>query len=289
MASPLTVKVHPVVFMTMVDSYERRSQKAGLNNRALGTLLGFYEKNVVQITNCYAIPFREAYDDILEINDNFNQQMWQVAKRSAPTEQIVGWFFTVGRLPHSCLVYHNYYTNLINDISLKKELPPVILLTMDVSFSVEPGRLPIQAYIKSEAGIPGHKSQAGIFQPLKVVLDAFPGENVALRFIMKGVESERREIHLEKGLDKLEDSTEKMVKWLSDLLEYVNQVLKHPEQADPIVGRKLMEVVTHASTQVQPDKFGNLIKNSLRDYMMISYLSNLTKTELALQEKFVSA
>lgn len=49
MASTLTVKVHPVVFMTMVDSYERRSQKAGLNNRALGTLLGFYEKNVVQV------------------------------------------------------------------------------------------------------------------------------------------------------------------------------------------------------------------------------------------------
>lgn len=50
-----------------------------------------------------------------------------------------------------------------------------------------------------------------------------------------------------------------------------------------------MEVVTHASTQVHPEKFGNLVKNSLRDYMMISYLSNLTKTELVLQEKFVSA
>lgn len=74
--------------------------------------------------------------------------MWQVAKRSAPTEQIVGWFFTVGTLPQSCLVYHNYYTNLISEIFLKKELPPVILLTMDVSFKETPERLPIQAYIK---------------------------------------------------------------------------------------------------------------------------------------------
>ena len=49
MASPLTVKVHPVVFMTMVDSYERRSTRAGMNDRALGTLLGFYEKGVVQV------------------------------------------------------------------------------------------------------------------------------------------------------------------------------------------------------------------------------------------------
>lgn len=51
MASPLIVKVHPVVFMTMVDSYERRSVRAGMNDRALGTLLGFYEKNVVQVNS----------------------------------------------------------------------------------------------------------------------------------------------------------------------------------------------------------------------------------------------
>ncbi len=49
MASPLTVKVHPVVYLSIVDSYERRSQRAGMNTGALGTLLGIYEKNVVQV------------------------------------------------------------------------------------------------------------------------------------------------------------------------------------------------------------------------------------------------
>lgn len=53
MASSLTIKVHPVVYMTMVDSFERRVQKSGVNNRALGTLLGFYEKNVVQVNFLY--------------------------------------------------------------------------------------------------------------------------------------------------------------------------------------------------------------------------------------------
>ena len=39
------VKVHPVVYMTIVDAYERRKSK---EDRALGTLLGYYEKNAIQ-------------------------------------------------------------------------------------------------------------------------------------------------------------------------------------------------------------------------------------------------
>jgi hypothetical protein len=61
----LTVKVHPVVYMAIVDAYERKSSSnigktvsttaisvqrhERVESRALGTLLGFYEKNVVQV------------------------------------------------------------------------------------------------------------------------------------------------------------------------------------------------------------------------------------------------
>lgn len=65
MASNLTVKVHPVVYMQIVDAYERKSssnigktvsttplstqKQERMESRALGTLLGFYEKNIVQV------------------------------------------------------------------------------------------------------------------------------------------------------------------------------------------------------------------------------------------------
>lgn len=60
MASNLTVKVHPCVYMSIVDAYERKSSSnitrgvtmravEKTESRALGTLLGFYEKNVVQV------------------------------------------------------------------------------------------------------------------------------------------------------------------------------------------------------------------------------------------------
>lgn len=287
MASSLTVKVHPIVYMTIVDSFERRSQKSTCNNRALGTLLGFYEKDVVQVTNCYAIPFREAAD-MPEINDQFNKQMYQVCKRAAPSEQVVGWFFTAGDFPMSIHTYHAYYVQFVADITIKKELPPVVLLTMDTTFS-EQGRLPVNAFIRNEAGIPGRGAEVSIFNPLNVVLETFPGENVALGCIMKGIDSERREAFLDQGLDQLEKSTANMVEWLEQILVYVEKVLaaqELPENAT--IGRKLMEVVTEASTQLQPEKLENLVKNSLRDYMMVSYISQLAKTQLTLQEKMIA-
>jgi len=101
------------------------------------------------VTNCYAIPYRESDNDVPEINDVFNKQMWQAFKRSSLSEQIVGWFTTNSHLSSSCTVYHSYYTSLIAEINVKKELPPVILLTMDVSFSSEK-RLPVQAFLRFE-------------------------------------------------------------------------------------------------------------------------------------------
>ena len=189
MASNLTVKVHPSVYMQMVDAYERKSssnigrsvtttvlsaqRQERMESRALGTLLGFYEKNVVQVlpikiafnqnwlkvTNCYAIPFRESGNDTPEINDSINRSMLMISKKSSPTEQIVGWcvpilyhshmnfrFFTVPDLPDTCSHYHTYYTNLMAQEATKKEQPPVILLTMDVTFGENPNRLPVKAF-----------------------------------------------------------------------------------------------------------------------------------------------
>jgi len=288
-SSTLTVKVHPVVFMTIVDSYERRSNKQGKTQRALGTLLGFHEKNAVQVTNCYAIPIRDVNTDTAELDDTFNREMWQVSKRAAPSEQIVGWFYTTPEIHDACLYYHTYYSSLIASMSVKKELPPVILLTMDVTFSGENKRLPLKAYIKADTPTTEKTTAAALFQSVNIELDSFPGENVALRFVTKGITSERREIRLENSLEQLEQSTTQMIEWLEQLLAYVDNVLAQPElPADPTIGRKLMEVVTHASTQLQPEKLESLVKNSLRDYMMIDYLANLTKTMLVLQEKIVA-
>jgi len=295
MASTMTVKVHPVVYLTIVDAFERRSNKEGANDKALGTLLGFYEKNAVQVTNCYAIPFSEQKDEAPELDDGFNQQMLHMMKRASPTEGPVGWFYTNADLSVHCLSYHDYYNRLIGEqhASAKKESPPVILLTVDTTFStIDSGaaRMGVKAYIRTKAGIPGSREpHCAIFNPIKVEIESFPAESVALNLIQSGTESKQREVRLPGGIEQLHRSTEQMLDWVERLQTYVDQVLAGKVEMDAALGRKLMELVTSASSQLQPSKFENLIKNSMRDYMMISYLAQLAKTQLTLHERMISS
>lgn len=58
----LTVHVHPVALLAIVDSHERRSENA---KRAIGSLLGVKEKRgVVTITNAYAVPHNETDEEV---------------------------------------------------------------------------------------------------------------------------------------------------------------------------------------------------------------------------------
>ncbi|KAF8364049.1 eif-3.F, partial [Pristionchus pacificus] len=294
MASFLTVKVHPVVYLTIVDSYERRArqtkQGAPANDKALGTLMGFYEKGAVQVTNCFAIPFNENTDEP-ELDDSFNMAMVQMLKRAAPTEQPVGWFYTSSELTNVCIPYHDYYNRIVADFANKKDTPPVILLTLDTTFTEDKHRMPIRAFQRSKAGIPGNREpHCAIFNPLRVELDAFPAEFTALKLIQKGMDDKSREIRLESGLEQLERSTGEIVAWLERIEKYVDEVLSREEEpADATMGRTLMEIVNTAATHMQSDKLDSLVKNSLRDYMMISYLSQLTKTQLQLHDKLVAS
>lgn len=149
MASQLTVKVHPLVLMTMVDSYERRSRIA--KDQALGTLLGYYEKNSIQVTDCYAIPFRVSATGMPEIDDAYNKEMYNAARRTTPSEQIVGWFYTVSDLPNICEQFHIYYSHVVSAVNVRRDQPPIILLTLDVNFNeAAKGKLPVRAFMRFE-------------------------------------------------------------------------------------------------------------------------------------------
>uniref|UniRef100_A0A7E4W9F0 MPN domain-containing protein n=1 Tax=Panagrellus redivivus TaxID=6233 RepID=A0A7E4W9F0_PANRE len=290
MASQLTVKVHPTVLLTMVDAFERRSRKATNKDQALGTLLGFYEKGAIQVTDCYSIPFRVSAGGTPEIDDAFNKEMFHAARRTTPSEQIVGWFYTVSVLPNIAEQFHIYYSHVVNTMSVRRDAPPIILLTLDTNFAeTGKGTLPVSAFVSNECGITSKAQTHGhVFEPLRVELDGFLGENVALDLIMKGVDSKNREVTLDNGLVQIDDSIDDLISWVDRIIAFVDNVIeKNQLPEDSNLGRKLNEIVNTAATLLTTDKRENLIKNSLRDYTMLSYLSNLTNTQLCLEERII--
>merc|ERR1719222_1197434 len=106
MALNLTVKVHPVVLLQIIDSYERRNPDAV---RVIGTLLGTSDKTGVEVTNCFCVPHNESEEEVA-VELDFAKDMFDLHRKVNPQETIVGWWATgTGVTSHSALI-HEYYS-----------------------------------------------------------------------------------------------------------------------------------------------------------------------------------
>jgi hypothetical protein len=55
---PKLIVVHPTVLLSVVDHYNRLAKDT--KRRVVGVLCGEYgDKGVLDVTNCYAVPFEE--------------------------------------------------------------------------------------------------------------------------------------------------------------------------------------------------------------------------------------
>ena len=87
------VSVHPTVLLSVVDHYNRLAKDT--KKRVIGTLLGEYGDNgVLEVTNCYAVPFEEDKDEpsIWFFDHIYHEQMFNMMRRINGREKIIGWY-----------------------------------------------------------------------------------------------------------------------------------------------------------------------------------------------------
>lgn len=89
------VKIHPTVLLSVVDHYNRIA--GGTRKRVIGTLLGEYgDQGILEVTNCYAVPFEEEKDDpsIWFFDHIYHEKMFNMMRRINGREKIIGWYST---------------------------------------------------------------------------------------------------------------------------------------------------------------------------------------------------
>jgi len=286
MSSLITCKVHPVVILSIIDAFERRDAKEGSNKKAIGTLLGNFERNVVEVSNCYCVPHSEVNGEA-KISPHINKEMYELSKISNSTEVAVGWFSTASEISESSLLYHDFYVSFVQGNATSREALPVVHLTLDTSLSG--ARLGIKAYIQTKINVPSRnpKPQCSMFVPIDVDIIAYEPEKVGLSTIMGCTENPKRLAQLTSGVEQLKKSVDDMSMWIEKLQKYVDEVLAGKKQPDNAVGRRLNELVSNVA-QLQPGQFDAMLNASIKDFLMVSYLAELAKTELTLHEKLVS-
>jgi len=264
----LKVKVHPVVLFQIADSYERRSQE---NHRVIGTLVGSVDKQCVEVTNCFCIPHKE-YEERVEADIVYAQDMFELNKKVAPHEQLVGWFATGSEITSHSALIHDYYA---------RETRDPIHLTLDTT--LVQGKVAMKAYVFVPLGVPGATS-GSMFTPVQVEMVATAPEIAGLDLLHKTRLSKVRSVEPVPELSKVTESADKMQVMLEAVLQYVEAVLDGRQEPDTSVGRALNDLV-QSVPKMDSDQFEMMLNSNMRDLLMVVYLSQMTKTQLQLNEK----
>jgi len=264
----LKVKVHPVVLLQIADSYERRSQE---NHRVIGTLVGSVDKQSVEVTNCFCIPHKE-YEERVEADIVYAQEMYELNRKVAPHETLVGWFATGNEITSHSALIHDYYA---------RETKDPIHMTLDTT--LVSGRVTMKAYVFVPLGVPGATS-GSMFTPVQVELVAAEPEIAGLDLLYKTKYSKVRTVEPMPELSKVSEAAGKMQVMLDAVIQYVEAVLDGTQEPDNSVGRALNDLMLSVP-KMEADQFDVMLNSNLKDLLMVVYLSQMTKTQLQLNEK----
>ncbi|KAK2505104.1 hypothetical protein MC885_020533 [Smutsia gigantea] len=218
--------------------------------RVIGTLLGTVDKHSVEVTNCFSVPHNESEDEVA-VDMEFAKNMYELHKKVSPNELILGWYATGHDITEHSVLIHEYYS---------REAPNPIHLTVDTS--LQNSRMSIKAYVSTLMGVPG-RTMGVMFTPLTVKYAYYDTERIG------GGASAR-----------IQDA-------LSTVLQYAEDVLSGKVSADNTVGRFLMSLVNQVP-KIVPDDFETMLNSNINDLLMVTYLANLTQSQIALNEKLVN-
>merc|ERR1712168_974990 len=268
MALDLVAKVHPVVFYTIVDSYERRNPDA---HRVIGTLLGNVDKGTIEITNCFCVPHNESKEEVA-VELDFAKDMYELHRKVNPNEVIVGWWATGHEITDHSLLIHDYYSRVTTN---------PIHLTVDTT--LHGGRMNIKAYVSAKMGVPSRTSGT-MFAPIPVSVTSYSPEIVGTNVAQKSKFNRQRIVEPTSDLQQISEATCSMESALDILISYVEDVLSGKLPADNYIGRELTKIVNRVPKMSAHD-FEEMLNTNMKDLLMVMYLSQLTKVNVGLNEK----
>lgn len=98
-------------------------------------ILGFVDKGVVEVTNCFCVPHKE-YEVEVEAELSYASDMYELNRKVNPQEAIVGWWATGHEVTCHSSVIHEYYARECNN---------PIHLTLDTT--LQDDRMGLRAYL----------------------------------------------------------------------------------------------------------------------------------------------
>jgi translation initiation factor 3 subunit F len=143
----------------------------------------------------------------------------------------------------------------------------------------------VRAYRSAPVVVQG-EPLANVFHELRLTLENSEPETIALHRLV--ADSTKGTASKEEEEQPLLVSMEKLYKLLETASDYVDAVVEGKTPPDAEVGRQVADTLA-AVPRVRPEVFDKLFNDSLQDLLMVTYLSNITRTQLTIAEKLNSS
>mmetsp|Transcript_14034 Transcript_14034/g.39885 ORF Transcript_14034/g.39885 Transcript_14034/m.39885 type:complete len:284 (+) Transcript_14034:90-941(+) len=279
-SSPLSLKgvpnamevvVHPLVLFNVLDHFIRRKENQA---RVIGSLLGRIEGGVVHIQNSFPVPHTEGEE--VAVDMAFHRNMYELHQKANRMEQIVGWYTSGGAVNEHSLLFHKFFGG-------EMEQSPVHLC---VDTDLSKGDFGVKAYVSEPFGLVGESALGSQFSPLPVSL---PGRDglTGLDVLLACKQDDASQSMALSDTNNLRSAFLVLLARLDAVTRYVDDVVAGRAKADNAVGRDLATTIAECSS-VDKDEFQSLYNGSMQDHLMISYLANLTRAQLAVVQKLQS-
>ncbi|KAJ7514608.1 hypothetical protein O6H91_23G052200 [Diphasiastrum complanatum] len=261
-------KLHPTVMFNICDSYIRRNDQ---QERVIGTLLGAVSTDgIVEIRNSYAVPHNESSDQVA-VDIDYHRSMFELHQRVNPKEVIIGWYSTSSGVSGSDALIQDFYA---------REVTNPVHLTIDTMFSDE--TTSIKAYVSTSLTL-GERQLAAQFHEIQLDLRLLEAERIGFDLLKKTMVEK-----LPSDLEGLEQSIGRLQNMIEVVFRYTDDVVEGRILPDNTIGRYLLETISMVP-KIAPEAFDRLFNDSIQDLLLVVYLANLTRTQLALAEKLNSA
>lgn len=266
LGAQVSVKVHPVVIFNILDQFLRRSEG---QDRVIGTLLGVNVDGVIEIRNCFPVPHTEG--EQVAVDMSFHRTMCDLHQRTAPKEVIVGWYATGLDITENSVIIHDFYT--------KESSTSTVHLLVDTALTND--TLGIRAY--TGASLEFEKKLLGsYFQPVSLEMLTLDVDKVGFEVLSRTKND--TVANLASDLANLQGSISKLLEMISSVLSYVEKVTSGEIEGDAVIGRFLAKSVS-LLPKLETESLDRLLNSNVQDLLMVVYLANLTRTQIAVAEK----
>ncbi|VDD74502.1 unnamed protein product [Mesocestoides corti] len=268
------VTVHPLVLLGVVDHFNRMGKVSGGQRRVVGVLLGALRGTVLDVSNCFAVPFEEdtADPNVWFLDHDYLENMFSMFKKVNARERIVGW-------------YHSGPKLCTNDIKInelfRKYTQNSVLVVVDVKTTESDG-IPTEAYIAVEEVHDDGTSTTKTFDHLLSEIGAEEAEEVGVEHLLRDIKDSSLG-SLSQRIDAKVSGLGGMLRQLEEIQSYLELVTSKRIPVNHQVMYKLQDMF-NLLPDVRMQEMVRCLSMTSNDQMLVIYMACTIRAILALHD-----